>query len=254
MSNERNCQPYTEIKINNWILMAHTADERLYMEPLFRFILKLFTEVFGTELLEKESAILYNDKLAPCPMLVINQAPIAIRTCVEDLCYWSQFIYQLSHELMHYTIRQYRSKDSGKVKWFEETICEAVSLYILQRSGEKWSECAVSDGNLSYAKHLREYLINEYNHTGESILEKCHTISALQTINATCEKQRTERSLERNYLYKLFYSQPSLLPIVAQYSRYAKDNLLLDLSKWECDVGGEYISNLRPIYPNIKQS
>ena len=51
---------------------------------------------------------------------------------------WDQFTYQFSHELCHiFTNHEHREMAPGVItrdhQWFEETLCEAVSLYTLER-------------------------------------------------------------------------------------------------------------------------
>lgn len=134
----------------NWTLIRETMDEQRYMSPLFTFVLKQFMEIFEIEALNSEQCIVYNEPTAPCPMLVTNRAPIRIRTNSASLNYWAQYIYQLSHELTHYVIRQYKEDKDAIVKWFEETICEAMSLYILKASGLRWNECLLSRNDPNY--------------------------------------------------------------------------------------------------------
>lgn len=119
---------YMSDSIKNWILVIRTPEEKKYMRPLFIFVLKLFVEIFGENTMAAEFCVLYNDASSECPMLIRNTVPIHIRTRAENLGYWAQFIYQLSHEMTHYVIRQYKTDKAAIVKWFEETICEAMSL------------------------------------------------------------------------------------------------------------------------------
>lgn len=130
--------------INNWILIEHTQDEIEYMGPLFSFVLGQFVEIFGDKLMKAELCVVFNEANAPYPMLITSQDPIRLRVNVVLLNYWAQFIYQLSHELTHYVIRQYKENRNSIIKWFEETLCEAMSLYILRQSSTKWSNCALS--------------------------------------------------------------------------------------------------------------
>lgn len=127
--------------LKNWILIEQTQDEVNYMRPIFTFILDQFVEIFGADIMEAEWCIVFNSVSAPCPMLITNQTPIALRTDVKSLGIWNQYVYQLSHELTHYVIRQYKENKDSIIKWFEETLCEAMSLYILRQSSDKWFDC-----------------------------------------------------------------------------------------------------------------
>ena len=74
------------------------------------------------------------------PMLVNNKSPIEIWIKADDNK-GSQIIYQLSHEMCHYAMRHDKTDKNYVLKWFEETICEAFSLYSLNYFSEHWTEC-----------------------------------------------------------------------------------------------------------------
>ena len=46
--------------------------------------------------------------------------------------YWSQYAYQFGHELTH-ILTDYDRFSPHRHKWFEETVCEAASLFALER-------------------------------------------------------------------------------------------------------------------------
>jgi uncharacterized membrane protein YjjP (DUF1212 family) len=75
--------------------------------------------------------------------------------------YWCQFIYQFSHELTHFVIRSYKKDKDKYVKWFEETVCEAMSLFVLRFLSENWQSCSLSEINSGYNKLILQYLDNE---------------------------------------------------------------------------------------------
>lgn len=50
--------------------------------------------------------------------------------------FWSQYTFQFAHELGHVLCGY--DPDPHKQKWFEESVCEAASLYVLRRSAETW--------------------------------------------------------------------------------------------------------------------
>ena len=51
---------------------------------------------------------------------------------------WSQYAYQFAHELCHVIINFDRVK-KHKHKWFEESLCEMASLFVLYKLSELWS-------------------------------------------------------------------------------------------------------------------
>lgn len=71
------------------------------------------------------------------PMVVDGARPYCIYLATGDT-YWSQYSLQFSHELCHILT----NSDSGKKhkhKWFEETLCELASLFVLHRLAGFWA-------------------------------------------------------------------------------------------------------------------
>ena len=235
--------------IKNWILIEQTQDEIKYMRPLFSFVLGQFVEIFGAELMEAELCVVFNEANAPYPMLIRSQDPIRLRVNTTSLNYWAQFIYQLSHELTHYVVRQYKENKDSIIKWFEETLCEAMSLYILRQSSVKWSDCTLSELDPNYHSALKSYLSDIYNQTDKSVIRDCHTLSELQEIERTSESQRLDRSIERNYLYDTFCEFPESIAAFVFYPLYARPDLQLDLDRWEKETNNALISKLRKVHP-----
>lgn len=235
----------------NWTLIKETVDEQRYMSPLFTFVLKQFMEIFEIEALSSEKCVVYNEPAAPCPMLVTNCTPIQIRTCSASLNHWAQYIYQLSHELTHYIIRQQKEDKEAIVRWFEETICEAMSLYILKTSSQRWNECLLSRNDPNYSLKLINYFENAYNKTAPSVLKKCHTLDDLKTVENSCEIRRNGRGMERNYLLNSFLEYPESISIFIYYPLYMRGDLQIDFAKWKKDSSSPIVSALESIQPNL---
>ena len=235
----------------NWALIAKAADEQQYMSPLFTFVLKQFVEIFGITALNSEPCIVYNEPTAPYPMLITNCTPVQIRTCSASLNYWAQYIYQLSHELTHYVIHQQKKDKEAIVRWFEETICEAMSLYILKTSSLRWIECSLSSINPNYGAALMDYFKNIYNETAPSTLEKCHTLDDLKEVENSCETRRDERGIERNHLLNNFLEYPDSISAFIYYPLYMRGNLQIDFAKWKENSPSPIVSALESIQPNL---
>jgi len=71
---------------------------------------------------------------------------------------WAQWIYQFAHEFGH-ILSQYDEVRHGN-KWFEETICEVASLYVLLRLAETWSQEPAPAAWKRFAPSLRKYAQN----------------------------------------------------------------------------------------------
>lgn len=237
---------------NRWVLQIQTQEDEKYMRPLFSHIFNLFEDIFSTNIMNSEICVLYNDEKADYPMLIRNCTPIRIRTNATDLSYWAQFIYHLSHEMTHYVIRQYKTDKSAVIKWFEETICEAMSLYILRVSSMRWTECDLHSINPSYGEELERYWRNKYEKTEDSVLKQCHTIHELELVEERCETNRNGRSIERNYLFDTFCAMPNSIAEFVYYPLYIRGDLQIDFITWESNqTSNLLIPHLKSIHPEL---
>lgn len=72
---------------------------------------------------------------------------------------WSKLTYQFSHEMCH-ILSNYGNK-SGKNQWFGESLCETMSLYVLEEMSHSWETNPPYPNWKSYAKKHRNYLDKE---------------------------------------------------------------------------------------------
>jgi hypothetical protein len=75
---------------------------------------------------------------------------------------WDQFAYQFSHELCHIFSNSEHREMSGDVvardhQWFEEALCEAVSLFTLKQLASSWEHSPPYPHWKDYAPAFREY-------------------------------------------------------------------------------------------------
>lgn len=115
--------------------------------------------------------------------------------------YWSQIMYQVSHELTHAVIHRYNPNDRLMVKWIEESICELVSWYCLSALSSRWRECELSRENETYFRSVERYLQDILNLEGTSKLSHCASYGELMEMNRTSEEQREDRQNEVREMY-----------------------------------------------------
>ncbi len=70
------------------------------------------------------------------PMVVYGRRPYQIFLSTGDT-YWSQYVFQFSHELCH-VLTGFERYREHRHKWFEESLCELASLFVLHRLAEDW--------------------------------------------------------------------------------------------------------------------
>ncbi len=68
---------------------------------------------------------------------------------------WAQYTFQFAHELCHILCGY--DEDPHANKWFEESVCEAASLFVLRRSAETWKTSPPYPNWKDYAPHLKSY-------------------------------------------------------------------------------------------------
>lgn len=71
---------------------------------------------------------------------------------------WAQYSYQFSHEFCHILCRYDREVHPNK--WFEESLCELASLFVLRRMAEGWNANPPYPNWRSYSSDLFEYAQN----------------------------------------------------------------------------------------------
>lgn len=75
---------------------------------------------------------------------------------------WFQFVYQFAHELCHiYSNFDNKLDDDGNIadfnQWFEESVCEAASLYTLRALARSWASAPPGSVFARHAADLRAY-------------------------------------------------------------------------------------------------
>ncbi len=241
----------------NWTFEVANQNELDNIWPLFSIITKLFQEIFGEKAIFSEPCIIYNDPTAKCPRIIWEQdgyllSPIKIRLSLPRFTLWSKAIYQLSHELTHYVIRQYKPDKQFTLSWFEESLCEAMSLYTLKLVAERWSECTLSQGDPVYAVSITEYWREEYSRRAPSVLQQCTSLEQLQDVEISSQENRELRLYERNYLFDTFVEMPTAISDFVFYTWFMRDKLRVDFDAWrESTVNGSLVPKLEVIQPRI---
>ena len=226
--------------------------QQKYFCEIFVFLHQRFCEIFGWDIMTAEHFHVYNDPQADCPMLVTNSTPIRIRMVLKSFDYWAQMIYQLSHEMCHYAIRQHKSDKEYTLRWFEEIICEAASLYFLEYSAKNWNKCRLSLNDPKYGSLIENYLYDTLNKSCTDGFQKCDTVEKLKAYNAKAENDRESHRAERNIVYREKVKNPKSLNVVTEYEKYVnKDRVTIDFDRWIKDHDCEILRLFEKIMPKI---
>ena len=219
---------------------------------ILAYLLEEFSRIFGHDVMTNEDCIVYNDAHSKCPMLITNIRPIHIRLSQESLLAFSQTIYQLSHEMCHYAIRQRKTNKDFTLSWFEEIVCEAVSLYILKYSSEQWGKCLLSQTQPYWAQAHKTYLENQLNRESTNEFQGCDTVEKLMAHEKQelPESKRETHRAERNAIYSAILVNPSELKCVLNYTKYIGSNgITIDFDKWIQEDSCDFLRELKKIQP-----
>ena len=91
------------------------------------------------------------------PRVLYDKRPYEVRLNARDR-YWCQYVYQFSHELCH-VMTHFDRYQEHKHNWFEESLCELASLFVLHRLATVWVENPPPDifGASGFAPNHRAY-------------------------------------------------------------------------------------------------
>jgi hypothetical protein len=139
------------------------------------------------------------------PIVLFRQhadMPVRMRLNVDGP-YWAQFAFQFGHELCH-VMCNYKEGYEGN-QWFEESMCEVASLFVLRRMSETWVIKAPYSNWSSFAPKLADYAADRIK---SAQLPKDQSLADWYRLNAaTLRKNPHDR--ERNQVVAV-----ALLPLL----------------------------------------
>ena len=119
----------------NWGLTSLSA-VRAVLSSAFDVLVRSFDAV-------PEAAVHVSRWNRDYPYTVYDKRPYQVFLSASDT-YWSQYVYQFSHELCR-ILTNFDSFKKHKHKWFEESLCELASLHVLRSLATVWKEDPPSD-------------------------------------------------------------------------------------------------------------
>jgi hypothetical protein len=145
------------------------------------------------------------------PRVFYDHRPYQIRLSARDT-YWCKYVYQFSHELCH-VMTNFDCHRRRRHRWFDESLCELASLFVLQRLATVWIEepPAAVGGATAYARHFASYAAEtaeQYAHLRREDLPRW-----LRDNAASLDRSRYLRRLNGTVavaLLKPFLEEPSL--------------------------------------------
>ncbi|MBR1591716.1 MAG: dockerin type I repeat-containing protein [Ruminococcus sp.] len=193
-----------------------------YVEGIKNFIADHYEKNMGYSV-SKDCVISYNaDRTVPGTFT--GRDPVDIYLTTSHDSYWCKIVFQLSHEMTHYLVAEYRPDSDGYISWLEETICEAMSLYFLDVFYAEYENTELYSENSDYAKYFREYREEEMEAEMEKVTGLEYSLStanlnALKIINETGMTHREYRTSEMHMLYS--YITPKNIEGLLKYRNFS---------------------------------
>ena len=143
---------------------------------------------------------------------------------------WAEYSFQLSHEFCHYCMNFQPNLGYSKFGWFEETLTELSSIYVLKKMSEEWRLTPPYDNWRDYSNALNSYanslltdaacvLTKPFHEWFRENIEKLFQTPVDRVLNRTIAIQ----------LYTSFYNSPELWRVI----QYFKDVDNPDALTWE---------------------
>lgn len=237
---------------NQTIWQVQRCEGAEYLCSILEFLFPEYVRIFGQEVMTAAPCIVYNDPNSKCPRF-IHSNPLTIRLHQKSLSFWAQTIFQLSHELCHYAMYQTKQDKTQTLSWFEEIVCEAMSLYALHYAAENWNKCKLAKYAPDFEKHIREYLENELLCDASDGFEQCSTVEKLQYYEngKFPENDRVTHVKERNKIYEAILRDPSEASCFLHYQWYIKpeNGVVFDFNAWHKDDPKNLVLQLLSIFP-----
>jgi hypothetical protein len=131
---------------------ASEADIRAVCDSAARQLWPLFPDY------DLEPFVVTRGKSGPIALYERNAQKEIVLRLDTGKTFWSQYAYQFGHEFCH-VLCHYRPSD-GKNLWFEETLCETASLYVMRGMAREWKDKPPYANWRDYRDSLREYADN----------------------------------------------------------------------------------------------
>jgi hypothetical protein len=158
---------------------------------------------------------------------------IVLTLDTQDL-YWCQYVYQIAHEFCH-ILCGFDDDWKGNL-WFEESLCETASLYVLRRLADTWAKQPPHAHWRDYAPRFAEYAQDVMRRRAD--VPDAEIAAYYQRHRAAFERDPTDR--ERNgtialFLLRQLESAPSLWESVTWLNSAPSprgETLAAYLAKW----------------------
>lgn len=155
---------------------------------------------------------------------------------------YCQYVYQFAHEYCHFLINRDNKGERTGAYWFEETICELASIYMLRMMEQQWKINPPYPNWQSYHLSYKEYvdeIINRPSNKIDKTLKEW--ISERSDLLHTPEYQREMYTTIAVNIMDVFFDNPNLWNIIT----YIKEIHRLEYTTFE-----NFINSLYSVLPD----
>ena len=228
-------RPVPLYRIDTTDFNASEADIRAVCDSAAKQLWKHFPDY------DLEPFVVTRGKSGPIVLFQRNDAKEIVLRLDTGNTFWSQYAYQFGHEFCH-ILAGFRPGDKQNL-WFEETLCELASLYVLRGMARDWKEQPPYKNWSDYRDSLRSYaddvilkrrLVREINSLGLAAFQRKH--------EAELNTDPTDRELNGAMavvLLPLFEEQPDHWEAIRwlnHEARPAKESFADYLKRWHAAV------------------
>lgn len=170
--------------------------------------------------------------------------------------YWSQLTYQFSHEMCHLLSNYDLAPNNvSKQQWFEESLCEAFSLFSLAKLADQWEANPPYPNWKDYAPELRKYLADMLQEKHRGLAPNLarwykQNQAALEADPVAQERELNEKVAA--HLLKIFAKQPETWAAI-NYINLGDDSKDKTMTKYLKDWYNNTPENLRAPIKEIQQ-
>ncbi len=172
--------------------------------------------------------------------------------------YWAQLSYQFSHEMCHLMSNYDLAPNNiTRQQWFEESLCEAFSLFALEKMAQHWETHPPYPHWQEYAPKFREYQQDMFKQTHRQLpksmkLPKWYQAYA-KTLSADPYAQgRDLNELVANQLLPIFAEKPETW-VTLNYLNLGDDSGDKTLDKYLTDWENNVPSSWQSTITGVKQ-
>ena len=125
---------YLIVDVDSWL--THKGNEKPYLDVAIPSVLEsVFCALVGAfgKLPDERIEVSWWKDL---PRVLLDSCPYQIRINAQNRN-WCQYVYQFSHKLCH-VMTNYNRNKVHRHCWFEESLCEMASLFVLHELSESW--------------------------------------------------------------------------------------------------------------------